>query len=168
VQAQIRSDGEETNHPIVHNRRFGKTHGASHETLNASPQIDTFALNGLRVLFANGMLLGGEMALVGAASIGVKARDTERFQQLFELQKDCILPSPKDVCQHGPTVLINGVPQPPRLRFLAHVTPYLIELRCGSCLLGALCHTTNVHFDLLGMQVLQHLLIHLLEVRFFS
>jgi len=73
------------------------------------------------VLLADGMLLGVEIPLVGAPAIGEKARDAKRFQQLFELQKDGILPPPKDIRQYGATAVINHVPQPPWLRFL----PYL-------------------------------------------
>jgi hypothetical protein len=59
----------------VHGRRFGKAAGAAHETLNTSPQIDVFALNFLRALFADSMLLGGEMPLVGTPAIRVKLGD---------------------------------------------------------------------------------------------
>jgi hypothetical protein len=38
------------------------------------------AFDGLHVLFADGMLLGVEMPLVGAPAIGEKARDAERCQ----------------------------------------------------------------------------------------
>jgi hypothetical protein len=34
---------EETNHQIVHGRRFGKADRAAHQTLNAGPQIDVLA-----------------------------------------------------------------------------------------------------------------------------
>jgi hypothetical protein len=46
----------------------------------------------------------------------------------LQLQKDRILPLPKDIRSHGPTGMIDGMPQPSRLRFLAHKTPQLIEL----------------------------------------
>ena len=48
---------EETNDQIVHRRRFGKAHRATHETLDPGPHIDVFALDFLRVLLANVMLL---------------------------------------------------------------------------------------------------------------
>src|SRR5689334_2222410 len=76
---------EEADHQIVHGRRLGKTYCAAHEPFNPGPQVDVLAFDGLRVLFANGMLLGIDMALIGTPSIGEKARDAERCQQLFEL-----------------------------------------------------------------------------------
>ena len=119
---------EETNHQIVHGRRFGKADRAAHQTLNAGPQIDVLAFDLLRVLFAHDVVLGIDMSLVGTPPIRVKPRDPKRLQQRLPLQKGRILPSPKDVGKHLPTVMIDGMPQPPRLGFLPHVTPHLIEL----------------------------------------
>jgi len=66
-------------------------------------------LDFLRMLLANVMLLRGDMPLVGAPSLGVKPRDPKRLQQGLESEKDGILPSPKDVRQHGATVVIDGM-----------------------------------------------------------
>ena len=119
---------EEPNHQIVHGRRFRKTNGATHQTFDASPEVDVLAFDLLRVLFANRMLFGGEMPLVGAPSIRVKSCDTKGGQQALAFEKDRSLASSKDVGSHGPTVGIDGVPEPSRLRLLAHITPHLIEL----------------------------------------
>jgi hypothetical protein len=62
----------EAHDQIVHGRRFGEANSATHELLHAGPQIDVLALDGLQVLFADGMLLGGEMPLVGPPSIPCK------------------------------------------------------------------------------------------------
>ena len=48
---------EEADHQIVHRRRFGKANRATHETLDACPQINVFALDFLRILLAYLMLL---------------------------------------------------------------------------------------------------------------
>ena len=106
---------EETNDQIVHRRRCGKANRAAHETLDPGPQIDVFALDFLRMLLANVMLLWVDIPLVGPPPIRVKPRETKRLQQCLPLQKDRILASPKNVGQHGPTVMINRMPQPPRL-----------------------------------------------------
>jgi hypothetical protein len=119
---------EEADHQIVHSCRLGKAQRAAYEPFNPGPQVDVLAFDRLRVLLADGMLLGVEMPLVGAPAISEKARDTERFQQLFELQKDGLLSPPKDVRQYGATAVINRVPQPPWLRFLPHIAPQFIEL----------------------------------------
>ena len=71
---------------------------------------------------------GVDMSLVGAPPIGVETAAPKRLQQRFQLQKDVILPSPKDRRSHGPTVVIDGMPQPPLGFLLAHITPHLIEL----------------------------------------
>ena len=64
----------------------------------------------LRVLFTDHMLLGGDMPLVGAPPIRVKPCDTKGLQQALEFEKDGILASPKDIRQHGATVMIDGMP----------------------------------------------------------
>jgi hypothetical protein len=56
---------EKANHQIVHCCGFGKAHRATHKTLDPGPQIDMLALDGLRMLFADGLLLGGQMQLAG-------------------------------------------------------------------------------------------------------
>jgi hypothetical protein len=119
---------EETNHQIVHGRRFGKADRAAHQTLHAGPQIDMLAFDLLGVLFAHNVLLGIDMSLIGAPPLRVNPRDPKRLQEGCEWQKNGILSPAKDVGQHGPTAVIDGMPHSPRLRFLADVTPHLIEL----------------------------------------
>ena len=70
---------EEPDHEIMHRRHFGKANRAPYEPLDPGPQIDVLTLDSLGMLLANVMLLGGDMALVGAPPIGVKSCDTKRF-----------------------------------------------------------------------------------------
>jgi len=118
---------EEADHQIMHGCRLGKANRAAYKPLDPSSQIDVLALDGLRVLFPDDVLLWDDMPLVRPPSISVKARDPKRLEQLFELQKDRILPPPKEVRQYGPTDVIDGVPQPPWLCLLPDITPHLIE-----------------------------------------
>jgi hypothetical protein len=78
---------EETNHQIVHRCRFGKTNRATHQTLDPSAHSDVFALDGLRVLFPDYVLLRGNMSFVGTPSIGREAGDVKRCQELLQLEK---------------------------------------------------------------------------------
>jgi hypothetical protein len=87
-----------------------------------------FALNFLGVLLAYLMLLSSEMPLVGSPAVGVKLRDTKRCQQLLELQEDVVLAPSEHLRQDLACVMINGVPQPARVRFAAYVTPHFIQL----------------------------------------
>ena len=119
---------EEPDHEIVHRRRLGKADRAAYKPFNPRPQIDVFAFDFLCIGLAHFVLRGVNMALVGTPPIGVEAVDPKRLKQRFELQKDGILPPPKNVRQDDPTVVIDCVPQPPWLHFLAHETPHLIEL----------------------------------------
>ena len=68
------------------------------------------------------------VTVVRSPSIRVKSRDPKRLQQALEFEKDLILPPSKDIGQYGATAVIDRMPQPPRLGFLLHVTPHLIEL----------------------------------------
>src|SRR5712692_3996874 len=108
---------EEPDHEIVHALRLGEAQRAADEPFNPRPQIDVFALDFLRVLLAHLMLLSIQMPLVGPPAVGVKLRDTKRCQQLLELQEDIVLPSSEHIRQDLPCAVINGVPQPARVRF---------------------------------------------------
>src|SRR2546425_6229964 len=68
---------EEADHQIVHGCRFRKADRAAYETLDPGAQIDVLAFDFLRIFFANRVLLGIDMALVGPPPVGVKSRDTE-------------------------------------------------------------------------------------------
>jgi len=56
-----------------------------------------FALDLLRVLLANGVLLWGYVPLVRSPSLRVKPRDPKRLQQGLQLQKDGILPHKQSI-----------------------------------------------------------------------
>ena len=78
--------------------RFGKANGAPDELLDPGPQVEVFALDFLGIFFANVMRRWADVPLVRPPPIGVKPRDTKRLQEGLQLQKDRILPSPKDIC----------------------------------------------------------------------
>src|SRR5215510_1384353 len=119
---------EESNHEIMHVLRLGEAQRAADQPLDPGPQIDVFALDLLRVLLAHLMLLSIEMPLVGPPAVRVELCDAKGGQQLLELQKDVVLPSSEHIRQDLPRVMINRVPQPARVRFAAHKTPYFIQL----------------------------------------
>jgi hypothetical protein len=56
---------EQSDDQIVHMFGLRKANRPAHQPLDPGPQVDVLALDFLRVLFANGVLLGGDMALVG-------------------------------------------------------------------------------------------------------
>jgi hypothetical protein len=62
---------------IVHTLGLRKAERPAHQPLDPRPQINMFALDFLRVLFADGVLLGLDMPLIGAPSIGVEAGDAK-------------------------------------------------------------------------------------------
>ena len=112
----------------MHAFRLGKTDCAAHQPFDSGPQIDVFTLDFLRIVLANPMLFGVDLPLVGTPPIREISRYAKWLQQRLQLEKNGVLSAPEGIGSHVPTVMINGVPQPPRVRFAAHVTPHFVKL----------------------------------------
>jgi hypothetical protein len=114
---------EEPNHQIMHALRLGETDGAAYQPFDPRPYVDVLALDLLGVFLSDCVLLGLHMTFVGTPAIGIIACEAKRLQQRFQLQKDRVLASSEHRGQHLPRVMVDGMPQPPRIRFAAHVAP---------------------------------------------
>src|ERR687887_2271555 len=86
------------------------------------------ALDFLDVPFARTMHVGVEMAFVRPPMIGIKTREPEGLQQCFELQKDCVFAAPKNIGQDSTRVMVDRMPQPARVAFVADKRPHLVHL----------------------------------------
>src|SRR5712691_3440270 len=64
-------------------------------------------------------------------------------------------------------MVINGVPEPSRMRFRLHKTPHFVALRAEPTTHLQLIRAPDFHFDLRGMQGRQHAMIHQLQLRLF-
>jgi hypothetical protein len=106
---------------------LGKTDGATYQPLDPRPQIDVLALDFLRVVLANLMLLGINMPLVGPPPVSVLPRDAKGLQKSLQLQKNAIFPPPKDIRQYLATAMVHGMPEPTRMRFRLDETPHFVE-----------------------------------------
>ena len=62
----------------MHRGLFGKTDHTTHDTLDPHTQINVLAFDLLRMGFANRVLTGIEMTLVGSPSISIEAGDVKR------------------------------------------------------------------------------------------
>jgi len=82
----------------------------------------------LGVGFANGMRSRGQVPLIDSSCIGVKMHEPKRLEQRLQFDKDCIRTTPQRIRQHHATQVINGMPQPPLVRFAFDKTPHLIHL----------------------------------------
>jgi hypothetical protein len=69
--------------------------------------------------------------------------------------------------QHLPGVVINGVPEPSRIRFRLHKTPHFVELRAEPTMHLQRIRAPDFHFDLRGIHGRQHAMIHRLQLRLF-
>src|SRR5215468_12325736 len=94
-------------------------------------------LDFLRVALARIVLFRIKMTCVCAPMIGMIARDPKRLQQRFQLQKHLVFAAAKDIRQDGSGAMIDGMPEPSLLFFLAHKTPHFVHLGFAS--------TLNVH-----------------------
>ena len=98
------------------------------------------ALDFLGVPFARTMHVRCEMAFVRPPMIRIKTSEPEGLQQRFELQKDLGFAAAKDIGQDLACVVIDGVPQPALVAFLADKAPHFVNFSFPSLL--------NVHNDL--------------------
>ena len=56
------------------------------------------------------MLRWVDMPFIRSPSVGVKSRDPKGLQEVLQCKKDGILATSKDIRQHGPTRVIDGMP----------------------------------------------------------
>src|SRR5882724_9765354 len=113
----------------------------------------------LRVALARAVNLRLQLPRVGAPMICIILCDPKRLQQPFQLQKHLILATPKDIGKDGPREVINRVPKPPLVLFLADKRPHLIHLGFAS--------TLDTHGDLVALPSAQQGRVHRLQNRFF-
>src|SRR6516165_8335599 len=119
------------------------------------------ALDFLGVTFAWAMHVGVQMPGVGAPVIGVAAGQPKRLEQCFELQKDLVFAATKDVGQDFTGVVIDGMPEPAWVAFVADERPHLIHLRLR------FPRALQVPGHLGGVQRAQHSSVHRLQYRGF-
>src|SRR5712691_1813890 len=94
------------------------------------------ALDLLCVPFAWAVHVRVQMSCVRAPMIGVKAGESKGLQERFELEKNVVLTPAKDLRQDCSSGVIDGMPQPALVAFLADKTPHLIHLGFPSSLNG--------------------------------
>src|SRR6266581_7570474 len=103
-----------------------------------------FPLDLLGVPFPRAVHVRVQMPRVRPPMIRIKARQTKGFQQRFEPQKHLVLTTPKNICQDGTRVVIDRMPQPAWMPFVADKRPHLIDFRFARLL--------NVHDNLFRVQ----------------
>src|SRR5262245_32468926 len=107
------------------------------------------------------------MPLVGAPAVRVKLRDAKGLQELLQLEEDGVLAPSEYIGQHLPAVVINGVPEPARMRFRLHKTPHFVELRAEPTTHLQLIRAPDFYLHLRGMHGRQHGMMHRLQLRLF-
>ena len=144
---------------VMHLGRAGRADRLAHQAFVSGAQRQVLPLNVLRVALAWLVRIRLEMTRVRAPIVCIIPRDAKRFQQGFAFQKHLIFAAPKDVRQDVTTAVINRVSEPPRLTFLAHVGPHLVDFRFLSLL--------DHHVHVVRMQPVEEQLVHCGECRLF-
>jgi hypothetical protein len=125
------------------------------------------ALDFLRVLLSHVVLLGIYVPLVGSPSVRIKLCNAKWLQELLQLEEDGVFAPSEHIGQHLPGVVINGVPEPSRIRFRFHKTPHFVKLRAEPTPHLQFIRAPDFYFDLRGMHGRQHVMIHRLQLRLF-
>ena len=112
----------------MHEDRFGETHSFAGSALDPGPQREVFAFNLLGVGLANGRRRRGQVPFIDPSPIRIEVLQAKGLEQLLQFDKDGIRAPPKRIRQHHATQVINGMPQPPLVRFAFDKTPHLIHL----------------------------------------
>ena len=82
------------------------------------------------------------------------------LQQRFELQKDCVFAAPKNIRQDRTRVMVDRMPQPAGIAFVADKRPHLVHL-------GVLPSTLDGHRDIVWVAGAQERGVHRLQRGFF-
>src|SRR4029450_9658980 len=83
------------------------------------------------------------------------------------MEEDGVFASSEHIRQHLPGLVINGVPEPSRMRFRLHKTPHFVELGAQSTTHLQLIRAPDFHLDLLRIHERQPPMIHWLPLRLF-
>ena|SRR2546422_6356220 len=86
------------------------------------------ALDLLGIPFARAVNVLIQMPGICAPMVSIKASEPEGREQRFELQKNFIFATTKDIGQNLACVVIDGMPQPALVAFLADKAPHLVDL----------------------------------------
>src|SRR4030095_6039359 len=87
-----------------------------------------------------------QMSGVRTPMISIKACQPKGLQHRFEPQKHLVLTAPKDICQDGTRLVIDRMPQPAWIPFVADKRPHLTNFRFAGLL--------NGHNNLFGVALL--------------
>ena len=126
-QAKFIAIDKQANDDVVHLGGFRKADGLACQTLDACAQRQMLPFNWLRVPFAGMVDFRPQLSRIRSPIIRMTSPDAKRLQQRLQLQQDLICTPAKDRRSDRAGPAINGMPEPARLRFLAHVTPHFID-----------------------------------------
>jgi hypothetical protein len=113
-----------------------------------------------RVFRLPGLCMSGSRWRSYPPMIRRKTREPEGLQQRFELQKDFVFATPKNIRQDSTRVMIDRMPQPAGIAFVADKRPHLVHL-------GVLPRTLDGHRHIVWVAGAQERGVHRLQRGFF-
>jgi hypothetical protein len=123
------------------------------------------ALDSLPVFLTNEVSLSVHMTRICPPAVCVVSSDTKRLQQGLQAEKNFVLTPTEHIGQDLPCVMVDGVPEPAWMGFLAHVTPHIVTLCAQPTRRLQFVRTGYLHRDRLGLRVRQYRVVHLGQIR---
>lgn len=119
IQPKFDLVNQQSDHRIMQGFRLREADCFSCQSLNPSSEIQIFAFNLLGVALTHLMLIGFKVTLISPPIIGVIASDVKRLKQGFQGFKYLILAFAKHISQYGVRGMIDGIPEPTLIGFVA-------------------------------------------------
>ena len=88
-----------------------------------------FSFQLLRSSLADLVLSRIEMPLISTPTVGVITANAQRGEQRFELQQCLVLAATKDIRHQPARLVIQRLPEPPRLFLAADKRPHFVQFR---------------------------------------
>jgi len=113
----------------------------------------------LGISFSNNLLFRWQMAFIGAPIICIESRDPEWLQESPQFQKYGILAITEHISEDFSSAMVDRVPEPALMLFVADITPHFIEF--------SIINTLNFNRNIARLQTSQNLSVDRFKARFF-
>lgn len=119
IQPKFDLVNQQSDHRIMQGFRLREAEGFSCQSLNPGSEIQIFTFNLLSVVLTHLMLIAFKVTLISPPIIGVITANAKGLQQGFQGFKHLILAFAKHISQYGVGGMIDGIPEPTLIGFVA-------------------------------------------------
>ena len=113
----------------------------------------------LGISFSNNLLFRWQMAFISAPIIRIESRDPEWLQESPQFQKYGIFAITEHISEDFSSAMVDRVPEPALMLFVADITPHFIEF--------SIINTLNFNRNIARLQTSQNLSVDRFKARFF-